>query len=226
MKGETVVLEYSSGWAAMFRFVAVCLLTLTPVFAQYGFRRNYITAGAGGGVPGGELVGSLNTSPVVRVSYGYRFHRLFQADLGFDTVFHAANVRDFVSTEFGDLRIKDYQFMVPMGGRAVIPVFRNKLLLYAGGGGAYLRYQERIRQPFGSSSYYRLDCPACRERSGWGYYGLLGMSYALDRSQHLRIGFTSRVYRANMSGDAFGPLPAVQTRDQWVNTAAEFTFSF
>lgn len=209
----------------MIRFAVIFLLALPALDAQSAFRRHYLTVGGGGGVPAGELASSLNISPAIRVAYGYRFHRLFQADIGWDTVFHAASVRDYVSTEYGDLRIKDYQYMLPMGGRAVIPALHDRLLLYAGGGGAYLRYQERMRQPFGGG-YYRLDCAACRERSGWGYYGLLGMSYALDRAQHFRLGFSSRVYRANMSGDAFGTLPPVETRDQWINTAAEFSVVF
>lgn len=224
MKGETVRIRLSSRLAGM-RFRLVLVLLAPALMAQPAFRKHYITVGGGGGVPGGELRDGLAPSPVFRVGYGYRFHRFFQADFGLDTVFHAAKIRDYVSTDFGDLRIKDYQYMVPLGGRAVIPVLDNRLLFYAGGGGAYLRYQERIRQPFGNSNF-RLDCPSCRARSGWGYYALLGMSFALDRSQNLRLGVTSRVFRANTSGDAFGPLPAFTTRDQWVNTAAEFSFSF
>lgn len=207
------------------RRALILFLMAIPALAQPAFRKNYFTVGGGGGLPGGELKPFLDTSPVVRVGYGYRFHRFFQADIGFDTVFHAAKVNDYVSTQFGDLRVKDYQFMLPMGGRTVLPVLNGRMLLYAGGGGAYLRYQERIRQPF-SGTGYRIDCPECRSRSGWGYYGLLGMSYSLDRMQMFRVGFTTRVFRANTSGDAFGPLPAFRTSDQWVNTAAEFTFSF
>jgi hypothetical protein len=71
-----------------------------------------------------------------------------------------------------------------------------------------------------------LECTACRARSGWGYYALLGGSVALDRAQHFRLGVTSRVYRGTTEGDPFGPLPPVQTKDHWVNTAAEFTFAF
>jgi hypothetical protein len=222
--GETAAGSGSSRLAGMRRLLALLLLSV-PLLAQTPFRKHYITVGGGGGVPGGEIGSGLVTSPVFRLGYGYRFHPYFQADLGFDTVFHAAKVRDFVSTQFGDLRLKDYQYMLPMGGRAIIPLRDNRILLHAGGGGAYLRYQERIRQPFGGSNF-RLDCPSCRERSGWGYYGLVGVSVALDRSQNFRFGFSSRVFRANTSGDAFGPLPAFTTRDQWVNTAAEFTISF
>ncbi|MEZ5401476.1 MAG: outer membrane beta-barrel protein [Bryobacteraceae bacterium] len=202
--------------------VALFALALAPMMAQSPYRKHFISVGAGAGVPGAEVSRYLDSSPLFRVAYGYRFARNFQADVGFDTVFHAAKIRDFYESDFGDLRIKDYQFMLPLGGRAVIPI--GRVLLSAGGGGAYMRYQERVRQPFGNN--FRIDCPVCRERSGWGYYGLLGLSVALDRYEHFRLGVTTRVYRGRTEGDAFGSLPAIRTRDTWVNTAGEFTFSF
>jgi hypothetical protein len=205
--------------------VVLALVLAAPLLAQSGFRKHYITAGAGAGVPRGELQPLFNSSPAFRVGYGYRFHQNFQADIALDTVFHAADVRDLFPSVVGDLRIRDYQFLLPMGGRAVVPLAGGRVLLSAGGGGAYMRYQERIRQPFGDA-YFQLECTACRSRSGWGYYALLGGSVALDRYQHFRIGVTSRVYRGTTEGDPFGALPAVQTKDHWFNTAAEFTFAF
>jgi hypothetical protein len=195
-----------------------------PLLAQSSFRKNNVFVGGGGGVPAGELRPFLAASPVLRFGYGYRFHPNFQADTGMDIVFHAAKIRDFYESRFGDLRIKDYQYLVPFGGRTILPLGR-RLQFHAGAGGAYLRYSERIRQPFGDSGI-RIDCPVCRSRSGWGGYGLLGASFALDRYQQFRLGFTTRVFRANTSGDAFGPLPAQQTADQWVNSAVEFNIVF
>jgi hypothetical protein len=193
--------------------------------AQPGFPRHTLTAGFGAGVPRGELRPLFTTSPALRFGYGYRFHENFQADIALDTVFYAADVRDLFPSVIGDLRIRDYQFLLPLGGRAVLPLAAGRVQFSAGGGGAYMRYQERIRQPFGES-YFRLECTSCRSRSGWGYYALLGASVALDRYQHFRLGVTSRVYRGNTEGDPFGPLPPVRTRDHWVNTAGEFTFAF
>jgi len=197
------------------------LIMSGSAWGQHYWRKHNFTVGGGGGIPRGELR-TLETSPVFRVGYGYRFHPNFQADVGLDTVFHAANVRDFFESQVGDLRIKDYQYMLPMGGRAIIPL--GRVMLYGGGGGVWLRYQESIRQPFGES--FRIDCRVCRSRSGWGYYGLLGASVALDRYQNFRLGFSSRVVQGDTSGDSFGPLPAFRTADRWINTALEFTFSF
>jgi len=189
-----------------------------------GYRRHSFALGGGGSVPRGDLRG-LATSPALRVNYGYRFMKNFQADFGFESVFHAASVRDFYESLFGDLRIKDYQFFVPMGGRAVIPLASNRVQLSAGGGGAWMTYRERIRQPFGNSDF-RIDCPVCAARSGWGYYGLVGASFALDRAQMFRLGFTTRRYRGRTDGDPLGPIPAVRTSDQWLSTTAEFSIHF
>ncbi|MBM3735400.1 MAG: hypothetical protein FJW39_06380 [Acidobacteria bacterium] len=210
----------------------LCLAALgaAPLLAQReyrpfrDYRRHYLSVGAGAAQPGADIKPLLANSPLFRFTYGYRFHRYFQAESGLDSVFYAAKVRDFYESRFGDLRIRDYQFMWPSGGRAIVPLAGNKLLLSAGGGGAYLRYQERIRQPFGDS--LRLDCPVCAARSGWGYYGLLGASVALDRAQQLRLGVSTRVVRGDTRGDPFGNIPGTTTKDTWINSAVEFTFSF
>jgi hypothetical protein len=207
------------------RRLALALILAAPLAAQRGFPQHYFTAGGGAGIPQGDLQPLFSNSPALRIGYGYRFHQNFQVDVGLDTVFHSADVRDLFPSVVGDLRIRDYQYLLPMGGRAIVPLARGRVLLSAGGGGAYMRYQESIRQPFGDS-YFRLECTTCRSRSGWGYYALLGGSVAIDRYQHFRVGVTTRLYRGNTQGDQFGALPPVETRDQWLATAAEFTFSF
>lgn len=202
------------------------LAAATPLLAQPDYyRKHYFTVAGGAGLPGGDVKPLLATSPLFNFGYGYRFSRFFQVDAGFDTVFHAARTNDFYESQFGDLRIHDYLHIVPVGGRAIVPLARNRVLFSGGGGGAYVRYQERIRQPFRDGGI-RIDCPVCSGRGGFGYYGLLGMSVALDRYQNFRLGFSTKVYRAKTDGDAFGPLPPVSTRDTWINHAVEFTFSF
>jgi hypothetical protein len=205
--------------------VLIFILLASPLLAQYDYRKHYLSGGGGGGVPSNDIGPFFSTSPFVRFNYGYRFHEYFQADVGLDAVFHAAKVRDFFQSQIGDLRIRDFQYLLPLGARVVLPISSNRVLLSFGGGAAYMRYQESIRQPFGDSGF-RFECPVCRSRSGWGSYGLIGGSVALDRAQHFRLGVTTRVYRGDTSGDAFGALPAIRTSDTWVNTAAEFTFSF
>jgi hypothetical protein len=195
-----------------------------PLMSQ-PYRRHNLTLGLGAGLPRADLQSFLHDSFGLGVGYGYRFHRNFQADIGLDTLFHAARIRDFYQSDFGDLRIRDYQFLVPFGARAIWPLAHDRLQIHGGGGGAYIRYTEKIRQPFGGS-YFRLDCPVCESRSGWGYYSLAGFSVALDRYQHFRFGVIGKVYRGNTNGDPFGSLPPVQTSDTWVNVFAGLGFSF
>lgn len=209
---------------------SIVLLAGPGAFAQFrtgqaGYQRHSFSIGGGGGIPRGDLQPLLSTSPALRLNYGYRFMKNFQADIGFDTIFHAASVKDYYKSQFGELRIKDYQFFLPMGGRAVIPLARNRVQLHAGGGGAWMTYRERIRQPFGDSNF-RLDCPVCSSRSGWGYYALLGASVAVDRAQFFRLGFTTKLYRGRTAGDSLGPIPALRTNDQWLTSAAEFSVNF
>ena len=206
----------------MKRTIPLAIL-VSPLWAQY--QHHYLTLGGGAGLPSGQVGALLKPSPALRFNYGYRFHPYFQADIGLDTVFHAAKVRDFYQSQFGDLRIKDYQYFLPIGGRAIVPLARNRVLLSAGGGGAYLRYQEHLRQPFGDSNF-RIDCPVCSARNGFGYYGLVGASVAIDRYQRFRLGWSTRVIRGDTTGDAIGPVPAIRTHDTWINSALEFTVSF
>jgi len=121
------------------------------------------------------------------------------------------------------VRIKDREYFVPFGARAIAPLFGGRVLISGGLGGAYMRYGERISQP---SYYYRIDCPVCTSRSGWGYYGLFNVSYYVDRDQHFRVGATSRVYRGHTEGEPVGPVPPIRTTDRWIQIFGEFGFSF
>jgi hypothetical protein len=191
--------------------------------AQNYYPHHNFTFGGGAGLPRGELNGLFRNRPGISIGYGYRFERYFQADVGFETVFGAGGVNTFVDTPIGFSRIRDYQFFVPVGGRAVLPLARGRFLFSGGGGGAYLRYTELLKQP---SDYYRVACPQCASRSGWGYYALLGANVFLDHYQHWRLGVSSKVYRGHTSGDALADVPGVRTRDHWINTYLEFGVSF
>ena len=207
----------------MVRVLLFTLLFAGTLLAQSRYARHNFTFGFGAGQPRGDLRGYFDDSFGLDVGYGYRFHQNFQLDGGLETLFGAAGVRDFYQTDFGELRIKDYQFLVPMGGRAILPLASGRLLFSGGVGMAYMRYQERIRQP---SDYYRIDCPVCKSRSGWGSYGLLGASVALDRYQHFRLGAVAKVYRGHTEGESLGQVQQLRTRDHWINVFGQFGFSF
>jgi hypothetical protein len=201
------------------------LLLLTSSLAGQDYRKHNFSVNMGAGLPRGELRSLFSNSFGVGVNYGYRFHSYFQADLGYEVLFGAAGVRDFLPTQFGNLRIRDYQHFLPFGGRVIIPIADDRVQIQGGGGGAYMRYSERIRQPFEGSGF-RLDCAVCAVRDGFGYYGLFGVNVALDQAQHFRIGVGTRVYRGSTSGDAIGAVPPRETTDRWINVFGTFGFSF
>jgi hypothetical protein len=203
--------------------VGLLLAVLSPLAAQTSWPKHYASFGVGAGLPGGALSGLFNTRPGISVNYGYRLLKYVQADVGLDTVFGAAGVRQFLSTDLGYVRIRDFQWLIPFGGRLVLPVKNGRVLLSGGGGGAYMRYSERLQQP---SSYYHFACPNCTSRSGWGNYALVAGSLALDRYQRFRVGVTTKFYRGHTDGAALGSLPAEETLDRWVNMFADFTVTF
>jgi hypothetical protein len=205
------------------RAILLALLAAAPLLAQSGYQKHYFTGGVGAGVPGGNLSGSYKSAAGVSIDYGYRFQKNLQADVGFQTLFGSAGVRAFMDTELGYVRIRDLEYFFPFGGRAILPLQDERILLSFGGGGAYLRYSERIKQV---SAYYNIQCPDCASRGGWGTYAQASASYALDSAQLFRVGFTARAYRVNTSGGLVGDLPATETRDRWLNLFANFTVSF
>jgi hypothetical protein len=201
--------------------VSAVLFWGTLAHAQNYYPHHNFTLGVGGASPQADLSRFMQSTPGVSIGYGYRFLRYFQADAGLDILFGAARIREFLNTDIGGFRIKDREYFVPLGGRAIAPLAHGRLLFSAGGGGAYMRYNERVSQP---SSYFRIDCPVCTMRTGWGYYAQAGADYFIGRN--FRLGALMRVYRGHTNGEPLGPVPGVRTTDHWVNTMAQLGFSF
>ncbi len=192
------------------------------LYYSEAYPHHNITFGVGDARPQGELGQFFVQKPLISLGYGYRFLRYFQADLGLDIVFGAANVQDYLETDFGPLRIKDRQYFVPFGGRAILPLFHERLLISGGGGGAYMRYSEVLHQP---SDYFRIDCPVCLSRDGWGYYALTGAAVYLDRSHIFRVGTVVKAYRGHTEGQNLAGVPR-RTNDHWLNILGEVGLSF
>lgn len=206
----------------MWRFLAVALSSLALLQGQDLFPKHYLNFGPGIGLPRGEINEFFRTKPALTANYAYRFQRYFQADAGYDVIFGAADVRDFLTTQLGNLRIRDYQHFVTFGGRGVVPLAKGRVLFSAGGGGAFMRYQESVQQP---SNFVRFACPQCTARTGWGNYALVNVRYT-TRWQRVWFGVTTKVIRGRTEGDPFGGLPVTRTKDNWVNTFAEIGFAF
>ncbi len=203
--------------------LGVLLAWVASAWAQSWYPRHNITFGAGGASPRADLRPYFMTRPAVAISYGYRFARNFQLETGLDTVFGAAGIREYYESPLGLLRIRDFQFLVPVGGRAIVPVAGERFHFFGGGGVAWLRYSERIRQPL---EYLRIECPVCNSRSGWAKYALSGLNVFMDRGRHFRTGVNVKVYRGHTEGDPFGAAPGVRTRDRWLQIFGELGLSF
>jgi hypothetical protein len=189
------------------------------------YPKHNFTVGAGAARPRADLAPLLEDSAVFDFAYGYRFHKYLQADIGLDTVYGAARINDYLQTTLGDLRIRDFQFLMPFGGRVILPAGTGRLLFSGGAGGAYLRYQERLKQPYGGE-YYQVDCPVCTARQGLAGYALVNLKGAVDRGQHFWVGATAKRYWGRTDGDPLGNIPAIRTKDQWLVFTAEFSVAF
>lgn len=188
------------------------------------YQKHHLTAGLGVAVPREDLNASYKNAFSWSFGYGYRPWRYLQLDAGLDTAYNAADVDQYLlDPAFGYLRVRDFEYFVPMGARLVAPFKDNRFSVYGGGGGAYIRYSESLRQP---SEYYNVSCPSCRSRDGWGYYFLAGADVALTDGGGIRLGFTTRVYQVTTDGRGVGQLPPVETRDRWINTYGHITFCF
>ncbi len=201
----------------------LALVAALPMAAQESYSHHNVTLGVGPAVPQGNLGSYMKISPAVSIGYGYRFMRYFQADIGLDITFGAAQVRDFLTTDIGNFRINDREYFLPMGGRVIAPLHGERVLLSAGGGGAWIKYDTRVSQP---SYYFSVQCPICSERTGWGYYALANATYFLDYARHFRVGATARFVRGSTNGGAVGNIPSTRTDDHWVNVFGEVGFSF
>jgi hypothetical protein len=204
-----------------------CLLTyvfVAAVSAQPLARQFSVSIGAGGAIPREDLASFMTTSPLVRVGFGYRPFRYFQADWGLDAVVHAAGVRDFQDTIIGRIHIRDNEVMVPIGARGILPI-GPRVELFGGGGTAYLHYGESVSVP-NSDGDTSFNCRTCRSRGGWGSYAAAGVNVAVERSHRFWVGVESRLFHGRTNGDPLGSVPPLETRDTWINTAAVFTFRF
>lgn len=203
--------------------VLIALATLCQNLPAQEYRKHNVTATAGAGLPRGDLRYLFSNSFGAGFGYHYRFLPWFAAEGGYESLFGAGGGREFFPTDFGNLRIRDYQQFLFFGGRAILPIAGDRLQLYGGGGGAYLRYSERIRQPFND---FRLDCPVCAVRDGVGYYAVAGVNVAIDRGQRFRVGFGTKVYRGATEGDPLGSVPGGETVDRWINLFGSVSVSF
>jgi len=207
------------------RLYIFLLLALTSTYPSFGqsYQRHHFTGGLGVATPRDELSNYYQNAFSWTLGYGFRPVSFFQIDMGYDGAYNAARVNDYYeSATFGAVRIRDFQHYFPVGGRVILPLADSKVQVYGGGGGAYMRYSEGLRQP---SDYIRIDCPVCNARDGFGWYGLAGGDVAINRAQTLRLGVTTKMYKGTTDGLSVGIIPAAKTKDRWLNVYFHLTLS-
>lgn len=187
------------------------------------FQKHHIWVGLGAAQPREDLNNYFRDAFAWGVGYGYRPWKFLQFDGGFESAYMAGRVEDYLETGYGPLRIRDFQYFVPFGARAVLPLAQGRVELYGGGGGAYVRYTEALKQP---SDWVNVGCPPCGARDGFGTYAMAGGQVALDRNRNFRVGATVKVYRVDTEGERVGQLPPFRSSDRWINSYFHFTFSF
>lgn len=186
--------------------------------------RHNIWAGMGIAMPGQDLQPGYQNAFGWTVGYGFRPVSFLQIDAGYEGSYNAADVEDYYDQPaFGPLRIRDFQTFIPFGARAILPLAGGRVEIFGGGGGAYLRYSEHLRQP---SEYYNVGCPVCRARDGFGWQALAGVNFALSRTVPVKLGVFTRMYDAETSGQPVGNIWSGKTKDRWLNTYLTLTFGF
>jgi hypothetical protein len=181
-----------------------------------------VIVGVGPAIPVGNTTNYLSTAPMFKVGFGYRFNRWFQGDVGLQLAFGAANNQNAEISEIGPVQGGDHEFMVPLGGRFIIPNPFKKIEVSAGGGAAYLHYSETIP----NAGQIGINCYSCTSRGGWGGYGLANARYFLNDSHNFSVGTTLQFIAASTNGQAVASIPAIATTDHWVNLTFEFGLSF
>lgn len=182
----------------------------------------------------GNATNYLSTAPFIRLSYGYRFNRLFQADAGFEMAFGAANNQNPESTTVGLVRGGDHEFMAPLlGGRVYLPLHLSRIGSSVGVGAVHLHYSETAPSNGGGYGYgYGYGgvggsaCYTCTTRGGWGGYGLANVSYYLTSDHTFRVGTTVQYTVGHTNGQAVANFPATKTTDHWLELAFEIGLSF
>ncbi|HTS75537.1 MAG TPA: hypothetical protein VMG40_05000 [Bryobacteraceae bacterium] len=178
--------------------------------------------GVGPAIPLGNSTNYFSTAPLVVVGFGYRLNRWFQADVGAQFAFGAANNQNLEESALGPVQGGDHEFMIPMGGRVFIPTRFEKFEVSAGAGVAYLHYSETVP----SNYYVANQCYSCTARDGWGAYGLANVNYFLDSNRNFSVGTTLQYIIGHTSGPPVGAIPGLKTTDHWLNLMFDFGVSF
>ena len=204
--------------------IAVALLLPATIYAQ-DYHHSNVDVGIGFADPGSSAGSYLAKAPLFDLGYGWRFNKLFQADIGLQVAFGALNNPNPEATDLGLVQGGDHEFIVPLGGRVYIPLPWTRLELSAGGGAAYLHYTETANTG-GQGYYYSSYCYSCTSRGGWGGYGLANLRYWLNDNKNFALGTTVEYIAGHTSGPPVGGISAISSTDHWLSVMFQFGVSF
>lgn len=196
------------------------LLLATSAAAQSSgeYRKGSFEIHVGGALPAGDLENVFRNAPVVGGNIGYRFLRYVQVEGGLDVGFGAARVNNTVQLSGGGTRgTRDREYFLSFGGRGVVPLQNERLLLSFGGGVAILNYNE---VPIALANEV-ITCTNCGKREGVGSYLLFGIKGMVN--PRFGIGMTVKEFRARTEGDRLDTRLPFESRDRWLNVAATFS---
>jgi hypothetical protein len=123
----------------------------------------------------------------------------------------------------GPIRGGDHEYMIPLGGRTILPLPFKRIEASVGGGGIYLHYSTTA--PSGGYGY-PIARYTCTSRGGWGAYRLDNVRYFLDENRTFFVGTTFEYISASTNGDAVGNVPALKTTDHWATLSFGLGLSF
>lgn len=192
--------------------------------SNHHFTHGSIELSAGKMDPRGDLRGVYNPGFILGLNVGLRFKRFVQLDVGFDYGFRAAGVSRNIDVQientqvpFGSRRVRDRELFLPVGGRLVLPLAGERVLVSAGGGFSYLRYFETAIGEHTSQVREVVRCSSCGSRSGWGPYQIAQLQIALDKQKRWGFGFTAKYFQVPTNGSPVGGSLAGSSQDRWLN---------
>ncbi len=180
--------------------VFVPLLLMACCAAGQSVPRHRLTAGGGWSrESGGTSVARRKTAAGPGISYGYRFHRYIEMEVG---LFTAINPGGTVCRRMGCVDVRDRFYWAPFGLRCVAPRFAGGMELSAGGGGLAEVYTGRPGYSW--------------PREGLGGYFAASAAVPIGGSGRFWLGVTPRFFLANSPG----------VRDRWLQIAGELSIRF
>ncbi len=160
----------------------IFLFLSIPAFGQNLYRSD-LSIGFGEALVATGRYPLYDNQPDLTAAYGFRFSRLFQADIGFDNVFRPIGT---ILAPYG-YDTHDHLYITQFGGRIVLPVGQRWTFGF-GAGPVWFHYSTKENQAIGQLGFDRA-----------GFYALGSAKFALDHSGHFYLGSTPKFLGTNGS---------------------------